>query len=160
MTEVNIHSILSSIESSAEELNAVSDSANRLLAEVEERLVKYNIGFEIWFGPPLARSDSEGGVGARETSTEMVDLLGFAKAEGSWCLAVKRVRRVSGFFQGDLDSPYQNDYLEASALPLVKQSRDMRTSAAELLPRFLECVLKQVRGRTQQVSEATSRLSG
>ena len=156
MTEVNLDSIFASLESSAEDLNAASDEANRVLADVEERLVGYNIGFETWYGVPLTCSDSEGGIGAFEKSEEVVDVLGFAQIDKAWCLAVKKIRRVSGFYQGDEDCPYTNEFLEAPAVPLLNQSRELRTRAATVLPDFLSYVAEEIRKKASEIGRATS----
>ena len=158
MTEVNLNSIFSSLESQAAELNSASDTANQALADAEKRLVALNIGMEIWCPRPLECAEAEGGTGPYETIVEVVNLLGFARAEGKWCLAVKQVRRVSGFFEGDTNCPYTNEFLETPPAPLLKQSRSLRISALEALPEFLAQITEHVQSKVQEISVAASKL--
>lgn len=158
MTEVTLDSIFSSLESSAKELNNASDVANQTLAEAEQRLVNSNIGIEVWYPKILTCTDSEGGVGAYEKSIDIIDVLGFARVEGKWCLAIKSIRRVSGFYQGDEDCPYTNEFIETPPSPLLKQSRTLRIKAVAALPGFIEHILKEVRSTIHEVTKATIKL--
>lgn len=158
MAEVNLNSIFSSLESQAAELSSASDIANQALADAEKRLVALNVGIEIWYPKPLGCADAVGGTGPSETIAEVIDVLGFARAEGKWCLAVKQVRRVSGFFDGDTNCPYTNEFLVTSPAPLLKQSRSLRINALEALPEFLSQITEHVRSKVQEISIATSKL--
>ena len=158
MTEVNLDTIFSSLESSATEFNSASDLGNQTLMDAEKRLVSANIGIEAWYPVPLESTDAEGDIGPHDTSSHIVDFLGFARAEGKWCLVIKRIKRVSGFFEGDMNCPYTNEYLETPPAPLLKQSRSLRMKALAVLPKFLVQITDEVRSKTLELSEATEKL--
>ena len=158
MTEVNLNSLFSSLETQANQLNSVAESANQALEAAQNRLVNLNIGFEFWHPKPLERSDLTGSTKAHDTSTEILSLLGFAKVEGKWCLALKKVRHESGFFEGDMNSPYTNEYLETQPVPLLSQSRNLRLAALNLLPEFLEQLSEQVSNLLKDLSNTNSKL--
>ncbi len=159
MSEVNLNSIFSSLETQAKQLNEISDEANHMLSMVEQRLIDLNIGLEIWYSDPLERSDSEGNISSHETSTERVKFLGFARTDGKWCFAVKTFRIVNGFYQGDMDCPFQNNFAEGQPVPLLKQSRDLRIRALEVLPKFLEKIDKDIKTKIHDLEIAKSRLN-
>ncbi len=158
MTNLNLDTIFSSLESSATEFNSVSDLGNQTLMDAEKRLVSANIGIEVWYPSPLESTDAEGDIGPLDTSSHIVDFLGFARTEGKWCLVVKRIKRVSGFYEGDMNCPYTNEYLETSPAPLLKQSRSLRMKALAVLPEFLVQITEEVRSKTLELSEATQKL--
>ena len=149
MTDVTLDSALSSLAASAAAFNETSDKCNRVLRETEQQLVAFNIGIEHWHGQPLARTDPTGDIGPHAHETEVVTVLGFAKLLGKWCLAVKEMRLVSGFYQGNMDSPFQNRYAHRDPLPLVDAPRELRMRALMLLPEF-------VAGFVEVVQEANS----
>src|SRR3954466_2416582 len=97
---------LSTLLSKAAQLNEASTIANQLLADVEKKLSDAKIGITFWFDTnPLTQSDSKGDFGPLDISEDTAEILGYTRAEGKWCLAVKRMHRVHGFFEGDLGSP-------------------------------------------------------
>src|SRR5438034_7914565 len=97
--EIELSDLLSSFESAAERLNDTSDSVNSILGAIEKRLIAANVGLESWLRSPLTQSDATGSTGGE---TSWIDQrLGFAKVGGKWCLAVKPICHVSGFFEGD-----------------------------------------------------------
>ncbi len=157
MKESNLNSILSNLEAKSSALNTASETANQIISEIETKLISLNIGIEHWYTPPLGSSDCEGG--AHETTACIEDLLGFSRVDGKWCLSVKRVKSVSGFFEGDLSCPYENKYLESAPSPLLNQSRNLRIRAIEVLPNFLENILTQVGNHFEKIKSATIELS-
>ena len=160
MTEVNLNSLFSSLESQANQLNSVAESANQALEAAQTRLVNLNIGVEIWHSKPLDRSDLDGSTNPNDTSIEVLSLLGFSKVDGKWCLALKKVRHESGFFEGDMSCPYTNEYLESPPVPLLNQSRNLRLSALNMLPKFLEEISEYVSNMLQELSNTNSKLQG
>ncbi|MCP4233323.1 MAG: hypothetical protein GY770_07015 [Aestuariibacter sp.] len=158
MTEVNLDTIFSSLESSAAEFNSTSDLGNQTLIDAEKRLVTANIGIEVWYPEPLESTDAEGDIGPLDVSSYIVDILGFARTKGKWCLVIKRIKRVSGFFEGDMNRPYTNEYLETPPVPLLKRSRSLRIKALAALPEFLAQITKDIRSKTFELSEATHKL--
>lgn len=158
MSSLDLSRIFEELESSANELNAASEIVNETLSNVEQKLRRLNFGFEVWLERPLHQSDSTGGIGLHEKSTDFIDILGFAPVDGKWSLAVKRIKRVSGFYQGDEACPYTNEYADAAPALVINQSRNIRMSAHELLPDFLVLVLERIREKKQKISETSIKL--
>jgi hypothetical protein len=157
-TEVGIQSLFPSLEAKAARLHAASESANELLARIESQLAQLNLGVEVWFERPIQSADSTGDHGPNETSSRVVQLLGFAKVEGKWALAVKPMRIVSGFFQGDMDCRFENPYADGPATPLLKASRALRISALTVMPEFLGEVDQRVEQLVASLDDAASML--
>jgi len=132
---------LSELERKAQRLNQASDSLNLILSQVEERLVHANVGVEVWLRKALASTDSEGSTHGETTWSSQ--FLGFAKLNGRWCLAIKPTRFASGFFEGDTNSPYQNEYSDGAPIPLSKASRDLRIAAVEVLPDLINLLAEE-----------------
>ncbi|ROZ61491.1 hypothetical protein [Ramlibacter sp. WS9] len=157
-TEVGIQSLFPSLEAKAARLHTASDSANELLSSIESRLIQLNLGVEVWFSRPIDSTDQEGDIGPNETSSHVVQILGFAKAEGKWSLAVKPMRAVSGFFQGDMDCPFVNHYADGPVTPLLKASRALRISAMTVMPEFLVEIEKRVDELVDSLDGAASKI--
>jgi len=159
MSNSNFSSLFSSLDSAATELNQVSDSVNKTLETIETKLVSLNIGFDIWFPNPINRSDSQGGAGLRETSTEYGDVIGFSHADGRWCLAHKKLKWITGFYQGDEECIYTNEYRHGDISPLSKQSRELRIKAVEVMPEFLAHCIQEIREKSQKIVGVQSHLN-
>src|SRR5690606_15682363 len=155
MSHFDLKSIFSSLESSAATLNDASDAANKTLIDAESFLVGLNIGLESWYPTALETTDPIGGAGLRETSHHFADFLGFSRSEGKWCFVIKRMKFVSGFYHGDEECPYTNEYLETPPAPLLKHSRGLRIKALGVLPEFLSQISKQVQTKALEVSKAS-----
>ena len=100
MMIADLESVFPALETQATRLNEASDHANRVLTALEQRLVNLNIGLEVWYPKPLDTTVSEGDFGPHETSSRVIQVVGLARVDGKWCLAVKPIRVVSGFYQG------------------------------------------------------------
>lgn len=137
MNDLNTNDLFSSLSDSASTLNSYSDSCNKKLKDAQERLASLNIGLEFWLDRPISRSDQKGDIGANDNSTEIIKRLGFSRLNGSWVLAVKTVRSVSGFYQGDMDCPYTNEYVDKDPDALLDSPRELRLAALKSLPEFL-----------------------
>ena len=159
MTEVTLHNAFSSLEQLAKNLNDSSDEVNRALADAEAKLVSLNIGLEIWHSEELDRRGATGSYRPNEVNEHVSDVLGFARVGGKWCLAVKSVTMATGFFEGDPDCPYTNEYLDRAPEPLMRQSRNLRIKALTVLPDFLKHMASDVRETSRKVEIAISRLS-
>lgn len=147
-----ISSLLSSFQESARELNAESDVINKTLNTVQERLVYSSAGIPCWFPRPLSTEET-----TESTRLEQVYIerrLGFAKANGNWCLAVKGIKVRSGYFQGDTNCPYTNESLASEPMPLAQARRDERVKALEFLPEFIELMNSEVKKATQTIRES------
>ena len=136
MTEVNFESAFLSLAVSAASLNKFSERCNVELASAQDRLIALNIGIEHWYSRPLIRTEKTGDFGAYETETQFITLLGFAKIRGKWVLGTKEMKLISGFYQGDLDSPFENRYEHTEPSPLLDSSREIRLRAVNALPEF------------------------
>jgi hypothetical protein len=79
-------------------------------------------------------------------SLEEREILGYAKLKNGWGLAVMEITAAHGHFEGDESCPFTNN-MEGQIRPLLECSRDLRTSAAELLPEFLDLLQR----KTEQV---------
>ena len=144
--------LLSRFATSAERLNKASDAVNLILAKVEKRLAERNAGVEYWLRHALNSSDAEGSTRGETSWTAKV--LGFAKVNGTWCLAAKPVRYVSGFFEGDTSCPYQNEYKAGEPIPLLKAPRDIRISALSLLPNLVQEMTEAAEACVKTIDEA------
>jgi hypothetical protein len=159
MTDVNLDSIFSSLSASASQLNETSERCNRTLRDAQARLVTMNIGLEHWHGRPIARTDKTGDIGPGDLETEFVTLLGFTKVLGKWCLAVKEMRLVSGFYEQDMDSPFQNSYVSREPSPLLDSPREIRLSALKVLPEFLSDLVQVVQEANAELSRSCELLN-
>lgn len=158
MKDANLDSLFSSLESQVNRLNSAAEDANGTLEATQQRLVNLNIGIELWFSKPLERGDMMGGIKPHEISTEVLSLLGFAKVDGKWCLAIKKVRQESGFFEGDMSCPFTNEYLDSPPTALLSQSRSIRLNALAALPEFLKEISERVSKLLEELPEAKSKL--
>lgn|SRR5262245_1061994 len=151
--EVKLASVLGSFEAAASRLNEESNSVNTLLAKIEGQLVSANAGIETWLtGQPLSSSDASGSTEGETAWTEQC--LGFAKLNGKWCLAVKSIRVVSGFFEGDTNCPYTNKYVNNSPVPLAQAPRALRIAALELLPELIKQLTEETESATAQIRDS------
>lgn len=158
MTDVKLTSVFASLKSKADELNEASDAINEALAAAEQQIVDLNIGIEIWHDEPLDTTDAVGGIGPNDISSETYRVLGLARVAGSWCLAVKSMRRDSGYFEGDIGCPYTNEFLEVAPQSLMSQSRDLRIRALTLLPNFLVALGRGIEQKLTELAEANDKL--
>src|SRR5580700_4578822 len=131
MTDINIEDIFSELEAQATRLNEASSQANQTLASTEKRVVALNIGFEVWLDQPIFIGEPEGGAGPYETSTTPIKVLGLARIDGKWVLALKPIKYVDGFFEGDTSSPFRNQYADGEAIPVLSASRALRIAALQ-----------------------------
>lgn len=157
MTEVSISSYLSALESQAGTLNTLSDQVNSKLTDIESRIVKLNIGMEFWYSYPIHRDDSVGTFSLDSTSEQDVQVLGLAKVSGSWCLAVKPIKLVKGFYEGDYRAPFENRYAAGKVQPLLSASRDLRIAALAHMPEFLEKLSEHVREANEVIQKANAK---
>ena len=155
MSDSKLNSLFSSLETQANQLNLVAESANQALETTENRLVKLNVGIELWHSQPI---DLSGSTNLNDTSTEILTLFGFAKIGGKWCLAMKKVRQESGFYEGDIGCPYTNKYIEMAPVTLLSQSRNLRLNALNMLPEFLESLSENLNDLLQELSSTSSKL--
>ena len=154
MATANVDRALEALESHAGRLNRVSDEANEKLVEIENRIVKMNIGMEYWYSPAVKRDDATGTFSREGTSEELIQVLGFARVAGRWCLAIKPIRLVKGYFQGDENCPFEDQYAGGDIVPLLKTSRDLRVAALLVLEDFLARFTEHVVSATEAIKKA------
>jgi len=159
MTDVNLEDIFPALEAQATRLNEASAFANKTLAETEKRVVALNIGFEIWLDEPIFVGEPVGGVGPFETSTTPLKALGLARIDGKWVFAVKPMKYVDGFYDGDTGSPFRNQFVDGDAIPVLSASRAMRIAALQALPKFLDKLRQEVASTTIGIENIVGRLS-
>ena len=116
----------------AKSLNEETDAFTNTLASLEKELKSYNLGVEAWV--PLSET-SKSGTPTRESSVRV--LLGYAKLNEGWGFAIKQVRVERGYYQGDLDCPWESEYEEEEPKPLLKSSRDVRLQSATAIDSLL-----------------------
>ncbi len=145
--------------SKAKQLNEASDVVNAVLKDLEDRLAEANIGLTFWFdSKPLSQSDCVGDFSPSSTREETFEVLGYARIEGKWCLAVKRVRHVHGFFEGQMDCPYTNVLVDDDPAALLKTARETRLAAVRVLPEFVEKFTEMVTQTVGELEAATGDL--
>ena len=82
-----------------------------------------------------------GQAGTPNQGTYSQTLLGYAKVDKGWGLAIKEKRIERGFVDGDSSCPYENDYDEGPAKLLLECSRELRILAAGRMERLLEALI-------------------
>lgn len=151
-SEVDFATHLARFAESAGRLNQASNGLNSILKRIEKTLVDANAGVEAWLDLPLFSSDSEGS--AHGPSKWTVELLGFAKVDGNWCLATKTVRHETGYFEGDLDSPYHDVHTVGEITALTQASRDLRIAALGSLPALVQQMTNAAEARIKTIAES------
>ncbi len=141
---------LSELARLAESLNEETDSFTESLSQLEKQLRQLNLGIECWV--PLLELARSGSPAGRETYIRT--LLGYAKTEEGWGFVTKEVRVERGYYQGDLDCPYENEYDEGQPKPLLKSSRQLRLQAARRLGELLEALKSTGESFLSSIQEA------
>jgi hypothetical protein len=149
--EANFSTHLTRFLQTTERLNEASKHVNTILKRVEKSIVDANCGIEVWLEQPLSTTDS---TGSPSRSTWNADVLGFAKIDGSWCLATKTLRHETGFFEGDPDCPYRETHAVGEVMPLTQASRDLRIEALRLLPALIDELSVAADNRVKTITEA------
>ena len=151
MTDVNIDDFFPALEDQAARLNEASANANKTLAAIEKRIVALNIGFEVWLDEPIAIGAPAGSAGPFDISTTPIKALGIARIGGKWVLAVKPMKFVDGFYEGDTGSPYRNQYTDGEEIPVLSASRELRIAALQALPKFLHKLSQEMMAKTNGI---------
>ena len=140
-----VPAVLPRLLDKARQLNAASDQANTILASVEAKLNDAKIGVTFWFeDQPLHQSDAIGDGGLYSLREHTDDYLGYARIDGKWCLAVKRIKHTSGFFEGSTSCPFTESRLVSEPTALLKSARETRLAALRILQVFLERFTEKV----------------
>lgn len=117
---------LTELQTAIYHLNEASDALNARLTILQEHLLGMGIGFTLWHTDFYEAAEEEGG----ETW-----ILGWAKVDGSWCLAA---------------SADDND-----DFPLLKAPRIVRIMLSAQLESFLVALTELVQEYTQTALDAT-----
>jgi hypothetical protein len=150
------HPELTDLLTKAKQLNEASDHVNSILKDLEAQLNAANIGLTFWYETrPLHQSDSRGDLGPSSRYEDFADVLGYARIDGKWSLAVKKLRTVHGFYEGQMDCPYANSFEVGDPVSLQKSPRETRLAAVRILPEFLTSFTEMI-GRTVGELEAGS----
>lgn len=156
MTEVAVRFALSALESQAGRLNEISDEVNKKLTEIENRIVSLNIGLEFWYSVPVHRDDSVGTFSYDDTTEQLIQVLGFARVDNKWCIAVKPIKLVKGFFEGDYNCPFENPYAAGKVVPLLQSSRDLRIASLAAMQDFLTKLTEHVQSVNRTIEKTTT----
>jgi hypothetical protein len=146
---------LAKLLENAKQLNEASNEVNRELKKLEDTLNAAKVGLTFWFeSKPLHQSDTTGDLSSSEYTSVV---LGYTRIGGNWCLAVKRLREVSGFFEGDTSCPFTNVFMDVEPEALLKTSRDLRLKALQLMPEFLTALNEHIESNIGAIRAATGR---
>jgi hypothetical protein len=127
---------LSSVASS---LNAASDELTTFVSILDEALKKLNIGLTVWV-PYLYR--------AVEAWQYDQDEIGYAKLNGKWGLAL---RRIWGDEQRD-------DHGMEGPWPFSEAPREMRLRGVDKIPEVISALGKEAFDTTKKISEKTQQV--
>ena len=151
---------LSELTPLAKELNQTTDEINSIISTVNEKLAALNLGVEAWLDPSTTSKIPAADLTVTthlHRSTASMPVLGYAKLEDAWQLAIKEEKII---YQWNDDAREEEEVSEDSYRPLLKASRDVRLRALEQLPQLLdalkrqgEAVLKTI-ARAQKAAEA------
>jgi hypothetical protein len=158
MADPDFTGVLSALDVQAQRLKQASDVVNTLIAAVEKRLIDANIGLEFWASDALDCTDAVGDFGPHDTRTVVAMYLGFAHVDNKWCLAVKAMREVRGFYEGEMGCPYTEVYAAGDPTPLSRATRALRIEAVRRMPDFLQGLTNYVSGAVADIENAVQRL--
>jgi len=134
-------SAMDRLAASAKRLNTASDELNAVIEAFEDHLQRSGVGLTFWYSEDWKEHTLLGSKVTRdvndETETQTGFLLGFAKLDGRWSLAVKPVSAVTIRHETKL-------YDEGAPVPLTKAARAIRMEAALLFADFAEGLIRRM----------------
>jgi hypothetical protein len=154
--EVDLSSVLSTIESSSKHLNSVSNNSNAVLRNIEKRLIDANIGLEVWWDKKTLDYIGSTDLRHDETACWRTQQLGFTRIGGDWCLAVRTTRNGAYYFEGDEDV---REAVDGEPTALLRAPRNIRLEALRLMPEFLVFLQKVIEETTGNLETATAALT-
>jgi len=133
---------LSELTPLAKELNQTTNEINGIISTVNEKLAALNLGVEAWLDPSTTSKipAADMTVTHLHRSTASTPVLGYAKLEDAWQLAIKEEKII---YQWNDDAREEEEVSEDSYRPLLKASRDVRLRALEQLPQLLDALKRQ-----------------
>lgn len=125
-------SALEALARAASNLNKETDHLNEIISGLEKRLGEMKLGVSVWLdGHPIEETEPS-------NNTSLSYRVGYAKVGNEWRLAVKRIRRTWGFFEGELDQPFEEREIVGDPAPLANAPRSVRVHACGLLDELIE----------------------
>jgi hypothetical protein len=150
-------------------LNQKSDKLNSAICAVNTKLGKLKLGIEVWLeNPPLELGEHQDVTdfdGKRLGGYRRVKLLGYARVNRKWQLAVKEARMLTntGELVDELEYPDTMQNLQeprpVPPWPLLDASRQARSDAMALVPHLI--ALLKARGESLlKAVEAAEKAAG
>lgn len=140
----------------ARKLNQKSDTLNKTIGAVNEKLAKLNIGLEAWLDAPLEASDPydwyENDDKYQEYPILRRDetLVGYCKVSDEWQLATKQVT----VGPDDRGNKFAEVVGAEQPSALSKAPRHIRVAAMESIPNLLDVLKSNAEAALQDVDEA------
>jgi hypothetical protein len=152
MTESEFARQISALAEAAAKLNAESDTIDRLIVQLHEKLRTMNIGLEAWV--KLHSEDSSIAVQGQSTAVTLVTSLGYARGDDGWGLYVKRIayRPRSSGLPAPLETPEplkMNKWLK-----LLDTSRSIRIAALAAFPALFEALKAAAESAVQTIQDS------
>ncbi|HWB15889.1 MAG TPA: hypothetical protein VG538_05730 [Vicinamibacterales bacterium] len=153
------HPGLTELLAKAKQLNQASDHVNAILKDLEAKLSAANIGLTFWFeSKPLYQSDSRGDLSPSSTYEDVAEVLGYARIDGKWNLAVKKLRTVHGFYEGQMDCPWANTFADGDPMSLLKAPRETRLAAVRIIDEFIAAFTAMVNQTVGELEAASGEI--
>ena len=127
------------LSSLSTKLNQKSDKLNSIISTVNRKLTKLNFGIEVWLAhDPVEAGDYQVFYDENEheesASQRTITLLGYAKVDDEWQLAVKRTLcQINEAGEEEITNTW-------GVQPLLKAPRVVRSSAMRLIPDLLDAL--------------------
>lgn len=154
--QIDLPAVLSSVDSASKRLNTISNNANAVLRSIQDRLTISNIGLEVWWDKkPLTHAGSTD-LRHDETACWMTQVLGFARVDGDWCLAVQTFRHGAYIFENEEDT---RTAIDGTPTALLRAPRNLRLAAMQIMPEFLEFLAAEIETAAVALENVTSILA-
>lgn len=138
--------LFSRLEGLSARLNESSDSLNKTIVRVEEKLASLKLGVTAWVKEPLEVeivTDDKG-----ETDHEITTLLGYTKTQGTWHLVVME---ECDRWSKDTDGP---KCPWPQITPLQQAPRELRIKSLQQLPSLVAELEKKAMTALREVEKA------
>jgi hypothetical protein len=127
------------LSETASALNTASDELTKTIAILDEALRKLNIGLTVWV-PFRFRLDDNDTSGAYDQ-----DEIGYAKVEGNWGLALRRI----------YGNEASDDHIQIGPSLFKDTPRELRLLAVDKIPEVIEALSKEASETAMRVQEKT-----
>lgn len=136
------HEGISKLTSLGPKLNQTIDEFNKIIASIEKKLADAGIGLEVWVeDDPVESGDSYSDFLSTDRDqedpipTRDVTLLGYARINDKWVLAVKSATLTTK--DDHRGGEYEAVTGSSELRPLLNASREIRARSMRLIPRLL-----------------------